>query len=133
MPNINPGLKGSFEGDARAADERPATDGFLLRLMGTFRGWILRYALKCATALGAAATGFLMGQASALESLAARMGADHDTLVQLHAAIGDVSEALGFALVTLITGGISTLLSRIAAKTSEGPVIPKAPPVDVEN
>ena len=104
--------------------------GWIVRLMGTFRGWLLRYGLKVATAAGAGTTGFLMGKASALESLAARLGADHDTLVQLHAAIGDVSEAVGFAVVTVVSGALSTWLSRIAAKTSEGPVIPKAPPAE---
>lgn len=103
---------------------------WLVRLMGTFRGWILRMGIKWATAIGAATTGFLMGKASALETLAARLGADHDTLVQLHAAIGDFSEAFGFGLMTIITGALSTFLSRVAAKTSEGPVVPKAVPVD---
>ena len=130
MPAQNPLTPGNPQADAARQNASPPTDGFLVRLMGTFRGWLLRYGIKCATAIGATVTGFLIGKASALESLAARLGADHDTLVQLHETIGDFSEASGFALATIITGAISTFLSRIAAKTSEGPIIPKAPPAE---
>lgn len=63
MPNINPGLPGSPEGDAkRQIEDNPMTlsRSLGMRLMNISRSWVLRQAMKASAAVGTWVTAKLM-------------------------------------------------------------------------
>ena len=104
--------------------------GLLGKFLGTFRGWITRYAVRLTGALTIAITGFITAKWMLVEELAAQNGASVETLADLHANGTSLATVLAGVVASLIMGGLDILLSRVAAYTAEKPVDVHAIPTD---
>lgn len=91
----------------------------LVRLLPTFKGWILRQGAKVAAAASAFVTGWITGQtATALEWCKAN-GASEQTLQQVQETFTSFSGTAGLAVTTAVFFITEMVLSRIAAKYPE--------------
>ena len=107
-----------------------AAFGILGQFLGTFRGWITRYAVRLTGALTLAITTWITAKWWMLEELAAQAGASAQTLADLHAQGISLATVLAGLVASLIMAGLDILLSRIAAKVSEQPIDVHAIPTD---
>lgn len=103
---------------------------FISKGIGTFRGWILRYALKLATGASASITTYLVTKQTQLEQIASLNGVSADTLAHIHAQSSDVITTVAAFVSTVILASAEAAMSRAAAKVAESPIIPAAIPID---
>ncbi len=94
----------------------------LTPFLGTFRGWVTRYAVRLTGMLTIAITAGITGKWMQIEEIAAKAGASAETLADLHAQGVSLSTVVAGVIASLIMGGVDIILSRLAAKIAEVPV-----------
>jgi hypothetical protein len=99
------------------------------RFLGTFKGWALRKANTLAMVVSASSSSWILAHWQTVEGLASKQGVSIDTIKQIHAEGASIAQFVAALSVTIISGITEVILSRIAAKVAEQPVIPKALPV----
>ena len=105
----------------------------LTKGIATFRGWILRTALKALTAVSASTSAFLMAKLTAFEQVASLNGASTADLSAIDTNGHTLIAAFVAFGVTCASATVGTALSRVSAKVAETPIVPHPIIVDEHN